>query len=463
MHDLTHEFTSRKVSPWGGIKLFYETYVRSGMREQIAAMDFPWPGSNRGYDPVDKIEQFMVGVVLGARRFQHGEYLRADEVVREVFGWQKGMASPSTLSRFFQRFDLKSNRVLFGGLMQAWWARMPIKRMTIDVDSTVIQRYGRQMEGAERGFNPKRRGGRSHHPILAFCPEMGMVVNQWMRPGNAADAFEAPEFLAETIACAGGRERVGLVRADAGFYGDGLLRLLEGYTGDVRPDGPGGRVIREAEPSEPPVDYIVNARVTPALAAAVAAIEERAYHDCDEVWPGAHYAELDYRGQGWCEARRMVVVRTPRSEESAGRQAKLFAEDERLRCYDFRVLCTSSDVSCARVHAQYNARAKCENQIKELKYDYAADGFACKELAGTEAAFSLVMLAYNIMALFKQQVMKSTQQLRAIRFQCIAIGSYLVRSGRKTTLKLSAEGKRRHFLDHLFKNVRQVDVELLSP
>ena len=460
MHDLAHEFTSRKVSPWGGIKLFYDTYVRSGMRDVIAEMAFPEPGSNRGYEAVDKIEQFMVGVVLGSRRFQHGEYLRADEVVREVFGWRKGMAAPSTLSRFFQRFDLKGNRVLFAHLSKAWWARMSIKRMTVDVDSTVIQRYGERIEGAERGFNPTRRGGRSHHPILAFCPEVGMVVNQWMRPGNAADASEAPAFMAETIACAGGRERIGLVRADAGFYGDALLRVLEGFTGDVRPSGP-GPVVRQAEPAERGVGYIVNARLTPTLAAAVAAIGDEDYHASGAVWPGTHYTEFTYQAQGWCAPRRMVVVRSPRSEERAGRQAALFAEDERLRCYDFRVLVTSTELSCAQVHAQYNARAKCENQIKELKYDYAADGFACRELAGTEAAFSLVMLAYNIMALFKQRVMKSTQQLQAIRFQCIAIGSYLVRSGRKKTLKLSAEGERRHFLEHLFRDVRQIGVEMV--
>jgi hypothetical protein len=49
------------------------------------------------------------------------------------------------------------------------------------------------------------------------------------------------------------------------------------------------------------------------------------------------------------------------------------------------------------------------------------------------------------MAVFKQVSMKSAKGklLFTIRFQCIAIGSYLVSNGRKKILKLSADGKRR--------------------
>src|SRR5690606_25884269 len=93
-----------------------------------------------------------------------------------------------------------------------------------------------------------------------------------------------------------------------------------------------------------------------------------------------------------------------------------------------------------------------------LKYDYGIDGFATQQIAGTEAALRFVMLAYNIMALFKQRVLNAPKgrYLSTVKFQCIAIGSYLVRSGRKTKMKLAAEGKRRHFLEHLFENVSEI-------
>ena len=119
---------------------------------------------------------------------------------------------------------------------------------------------------------------------------------------------------------------------------------------------------------------------------------------------------------------------------------------------------TNSDLSMVEAHRRYNQRGDAENRIKELKYDYALDGFAMNKLKSTEAAFRFVLIAFNVMTIFKQMVMKSpvNHRLSTVRFQCIAIGSYLVESGRKKILKLAAAGKRRHFLEHLFENVEKI-------
>lgn len=92
MHELAYEFTSRKISPWGGIKFFHGTYIRSGIREILKKLPLPSPGSNSGYNPVDLIEGFLCSVVLGSKRLAHTGMLRTDEVVKEIFGWSKGMA-----------------------------------------------------------------------------------------------------------------------------------------------------------------------------------------------------------------------------------------------------------------------------------------------------------------------------------------------------------------------------------
>lgn len=452
------------------MKLFKQTYDASGIRDVLDVMDFPSPESNRGYDPIDLIEQFMCGSVLGARRLAHLEYLRADEVLRELFTWDKGMATPSTFSRFFAKFTHENNSIILPQMMHAWWARMPIQRVTVDVDSTVIQRYGHRTEGAAKGYNPTRHGGRSHHPIMAFCEELNMVVNQCMRPGDAADAFSADEFLAETISVLGSRERLGLVRADSGFYGDAFMRLAEGYAA-------GTDVVTEV-----PIEYVIKARMTKRLLGHLTEIGDACFHAADGTLDGGsgksrkkrlggpsetpaawEYTECQYRGTGWCAERRIIVVRRRRSagthaDRGADKQAqgKLFSADERAAAYDYMAFVTNGRGSGPQVHQSYNRRGDAENRIKELKYDFGADGFALASMAATETAFALVMLAYNIMTLFKQHVLKSNKQLATIRFQCIAIGSYLVRSGRKTTLKLCAEGKRRHFLEHIFSNVEDI-------
>ena len=57
MHDLAHEFTSRKVSPWGGIKFFHGTYASTGIREFLKTLDLPVAKSNRGYNVLDLLEE----------------------------------------------------------------------------------------------------------------------------------------------------------------------------------------------------------------------------------------------------------------------------------------------------------------------------------------------------------------------------------------------------------------------
>jgi len=93
-----------------------------------------------------------------------------------------------------------------------------------------------------------------------------------------------------------------------------------------------------------------------------------------------------------------------------------------------------------------------------LNYDFSTDSFALRSLAALEATFRLVMAAYNIMSLFKQKAMQVSgrNQLSNVKFQYTAIGSYLVTSGRKKLLKLAAEGKRRHFLEHIFDNLEHL-------
>ena len=46
---LEYQFTDKKVSPYGGIRLVEELYIKSGLKEIIRGIDLGTPGSNRGY------------------------------------------------------------------------------------------------------------------------------------------------------------------------------------------------------------------------------------------------------------------------------------------------------------------------------------------------------------------------------------------------------------------------------
>lgn len=156
MTGLAYEYTDKNISPWGGLRFIEETYRRSGLKGYLRdeCDSLPAPGSNRGYSSIDLIEGFMVSVILGAKRLAHSGTLRYDKVVQEIFGWKKGMASQSTFSRFFRKFDKNLNDDLFPALNRFWFDQIKLDKMTIDFDSTVLTRNGSQ-EGVAKGYNPK--------------------------------------------------------------------------------------------------------------------------------------------------------------------------------------------------------------------------------------------------------------------------------------------------------------------
>jgi len=83
-----------------------------------------------------------VHLLLGAKRLAHTGTLRHDMVIGRIFDWKKGMASQSTFSRFFKKFDMAPNDSIFPVLNRWWFAQLTLDKCTIDLDSTVITRHG---------------------------------------------------------------------------------------------------------------------------------------------------------------------------------------------------------------------------------------------------------------------------------------------------------------------------------
>ena len=433
MNGIAYEFTDKDVSPWGGLRLVEETYRKSMLKDFLVnqCTDLPMPGSNRGYSPVDLIEGFMVSVILGARRLAHSGALRHDKVVQHIFDWSKGMASQSTFSRFFRRFDQESNDKIFPALNRFWFDQIKLDKLTIDFDSTVLTRNGIQ-EGVTKGYNPKKPGRGSHHPLMAFVAELKMVANAWMRTGDSGASTDFKEFFDELLTIIP-KNRIGLVRADSGFYGNEILGKLE----------------------ESQTNYNVATKMNKGLTGKI--FHMRAWFPKgDGYWT----TSFDYQAKGWDMPRRMVVVRKDIGShpETGGRL--LFPEIEEFEQYKYAAYVTNMDLSAEMIWHLYNKRADCENRIRELRNDYGIDGFCMDDFYATEAAFRWTMVAHNLMSLFRLQILNHKHQpvLSTIKFQCIAIGSYLVKSGRKTVLKLSAKDRRQQFLEGLFQKL-----DVLSP
>jgi len=415
-------FSDKKITAWGGMRVFQEFLGKLRWEEALQQAPLPQPGSNRGFDPVVMIKSFLVTIWTGGGRFSHTALVRFDTALRAIFLLSE-VGCVSTFSRFFRRFKQKEVEEVFSHLSQWQWGQIAAGSWTVDIDSTVFSRYGQQ-DGSCRGYNPWRRGKRSHHPIMAFAAECRMVVSAWLRPGNTTAHTNVENFFKEVLRVFGSRHKVGLLRADSGFCYGSLLDLAESQN----------------------IPYIVVARCLGTIKRRLAAIQ-----NWIELGDGRAVSEFSFQPQGWSRARRFVVVRHRVLE--ANPEAMLLE----VPVFTYAVYVTNLALPAEQVRALYQGRADSENRIKELLQDFAVSGFVSQKFWATEAAFRLACFGYNLMALFRQALLgeASKHTLATLRLQCFAIGASLGREGHKAKLRLGLEAVRRQWFSGLFDAAEQ--------
>jgi hypothetical protein len=139
MVNLPISYSDKKVTLFGVMCLIKRFLDQTGIRDDLSSIDLPQPGSNRGYDHVQIVESFWLGLWTGANRYIHCDWLRHDKVLQDIFGWQE-MPSQSTYSRFFGKFSQQRNTEVFPKIQNWFFSQIEVNLITVDFDSTVITR-----------------------------------------------------------------------------------------------------------------------------------------------------------------------------------------------------------------------------------------------------------------------------------------------------------------------------------
>lgn len=423
MVNLPIEYSDKPVTPFGGMSLMKRFVDQTGIRDFLGSLDLPLPGSNRGYDPTEIIESFWLGIWTGASRYIHCDWLRYDRTLQSIFGWDS-MPSQSTYSRFFGKFTQRRNNEVFPILQQWFFDQIGVDNITVDFDSTVITRFGEQ-EGSAKGYNPNKRGRNSHHPLMAFVGQTRMVANAWLRPGNTAASSNCKEFMEETFHQALKGKKVGLVRADSGFYTNGLMSYLE----------------------EEQLNYIMAVRMYPNIKSEIWGLR-----NWIRLSSGIELNEMQFAHEGG-KTRRYIVVKK-RVDLRPNASGKELFED--MPGYRYSCYVTNMGLPLDQIWNVYNTRADCENRIKELKEDFGLENFCLKDFWATEASFRSIMVAYNLMSLFRHFALNHHNRatLKTLRVYCFALGAWTVNHANRKVLKISLPVKKRAWMDGIFSQIK---------
>ncbi len=113
----------------------------------------------------------------------------------------------------------------------------------------------------------------------------------------------------------------------------------------------------------------------------------------------------------------------------------------------------------------YNSRADCENGIKELKQDFGLENFCLKDFWGTEASYRFIMIAYNLMSLFRHFALNHHKRatLRTLKVYCFALGAWTVNHANRRVLKIALPAKRRDWMTGLFSQIKGLSPPFVYP
>lgn len=370
------------------------------------------PQRNAAYLPSDLILALLYAIMAGLRRINKTEILQYNGAFLSLLGLSR-FPDQSTLRRFLKRLPPKAIRQLVAlhDQLRERLFRLPKSRTTFifDLDSVVLTIYGK-LQFARVGYNPKKKGRRSYHPLLCFEAHLQEFWHGSLRPGNAASSTGAVPFLARCLAKVPkqiARARI-RIRADSGFFGRRVIEFLDSI-------GCG---------------YVIVAKEYSTIKSQARGCRFKTIGDGWEV------GEFRYQPHRWKCPHRFVVVRRPIPEDPIeAKQLTLFKD----RKYAYHVLVTNLKVHPFRVWQFYAKRATIEKNIRELLYDYSLGKIPTEDWVANVAFFQMLLLAYNLVHWFKRLCLPKEYlyaTLDTIRTDFLVLPAKLTKKGSQNVLSL---------------------------
>jgi hypothetical protein len=303
----------------------------------------------------------------------------------------------------------------------------PPAKVIFDLDSTVLILYGKQ-EMARIGYNPKKWGRPSYHPLLCFN---GITKDFWhgeLRPGDTHTATGTVELLRASFAKLPPSVKIVIIRADKGFYDHETIEYLESNK----------------------ALFVIVAKLTGPVKRRISTLSYQVYSS------GLETAEFMYQPTKWKKQYRFVVVRRLIPEDPT-EQLTLFSMGK----YSYQVLVTNMKLTPLNTWRFYNGRAAVELIIKELKGDYPLGKIPTKHFAANEAYFHTLLFSYNLINWFKRLCLPKGFQnmtLKTLRARILLIPGELVKTKNKPTLKLPANFLYKDAFEYAIKEIEKLKI-----
>ena len=279
--------TDEALTPYGGLAAWSGFLKHLGIIERLAE-HCPVARTSPNAAPVREVlHSFLLGALVEGKRFCHVRWVMDDPAVATQMGLER-VRGEDALPRLGKELDRESLRQWLHRPQTELYAALP-ERFIADWDATVNTRYGHQ-EDAAVGYNPHKRGRKSHHPLICVAARTRLCLHLEWRPGDTVSATDWQPAMEKLWSHPTIRERLWLNRGDVGFGQEAIMAWHEAE-GQQRPK------------------YLFKLKLTNNVRRAIARVPW-------PLWAGSptvgcqQFAETTVRLQGWSRERRIVIMRT---------------------------------------------------------------------------------------------------------------------------------------------------------
>lgn len=438
------------LTPYAGLVVVGALARSLGLVEEIdrelrgVARAKPVKRRRRGRSPGELLVSLAESQLAGGEFFADLDELRADRAGAPLRTVAETPSAPTALqlAKLFRRSHLQAlERALArcGQALDRALGRDPGEPVTIDLDATEVEVYGKKKQGAKRS----RTGALAYAPYVASWAERGRALAWELEPGNKAKlpARESARLCRRALRLLSAGHGEVTFRLDSAFY---ALELLH----DLRRLG---------------ARFTCSCPRTQAMWEALEAIPEEAWQEALAM-AGAEVAETTYAPAGWQgEPLRLIVRRVLHAASELSRdprarrqrtihpdQLALALGGELDSVFGYSFILSDRDGDARELERFHRERAQIEERFKEAKL-----GQALRHLPSGDVNANRVWLSASLLALTlgsmccdlcpaaraSGKAPKEAPLRRAaktLRRLLLRVPARVVRSARRTILRLPA-------------------------
>ena len=375
--NLALRFTGQGLTSFAGLELVRQFLQHCEFSQRLRR-------HLQGRDPagdfasVAMVRLILAMLMVGARRLWHVRHLVSDPVIHRFCGLAT-LPGDRTLSRWLSRGVGKVRAALHalnGELIAEVIQRLKLKRITLDVDGTVVS-TGLTVERAFRGYNPHHRKVPSYYPITAYLAQTGHVMRVRNRSGNVHDGKASLPFLRDLFAQVErflGRQLKIEMRLDGAFFRAEIVAWLRSRA-----------------------EYAIQVPFYPWLGLKPLIQRQRRW---TRITPDLEAFEAMVTIPTWKRSLRIAIYRRRVQHESPKNfQLDLFDPDDGH--WEYSAITTNKPLGLKALWKFMAGRGTHEKALAQLKNGYAFDAIPTRNFAANSTWQILSVLAHNLITNFQ--------------------------------------------------------------